>query len=1165
MALLICQLWPNFIRRLSYFTQAAQCQVAALIFLTLGAGTPCLGSTDRGSIKLEIPRGHAVDIEDIEITGDGRYAVSIDRSGTLISWDLEKGRSLGVIPLSGTRMSISLASRVPVLSVVRHVEGSHQIVLYDLEDKSIIESVNARSMSHDQNFELYISRAVLFPDARRILVMTNSDFVGVLDRQTHLVSTIATREQIGGRIMGTFVTDDEIIALVISDAKPELIVWRATGELVGRFALRCPQNASCEGGSRRMFSFGNILIYQLYANWADGSKRSLAIGAFDAAANRILWDKNVTGPIFGIATPKGSRLSAKLGATRVLIDPVTGELGGAFVWRSNKLLEGAEQVPAGIVSGGTIFTVDRRLYIQTWRGVQPASLLAAPSIPVIAIAPLAGTNKVAILREGDVLHVDVLSGAVSRIPLKMAWNPRSTLFSSDGTMLFVVEQSEGSAPAIYAIDVSSGQTLWKSDVADTSAGVSLDFKLSLDEEGKKVAICSYSRVSGGDISVAAYSVPAGRYLWSSKLSLQSTGYSPMAPFVVPGSESMWLMDRNGKTVEVGWSDGKERESKAVPDISLLRWTFSRPVGGHVVVAESSVRSGERISAIDWSARHTIPGSATIVEEHESAAPSGIGKLVFGSQNGAVDEVDLERGIISTRFNWHWGPVVGIASFIDQDRIVSASRDGILNVSQRSSGRLIARIFLGEEGDRVVVLPSGFLSGTNRMLRLVSATQGKLTIPSSSVRMADLQRPDLVNVALVSDVRETLEEERRLIIDKWNDAVGDAPIVALLSPEGNSVSKDGFMRVSAAISPGAAGIGSISILRNGQPKIVRRIPQGTESLKEARILDTISLEKGLNRIEVIASDPSGRHVSRPVGVTVTSQRAAAAQSALHLLVIDDRSHATKEADALEGALNKTSRLLVRKIVRRDIALNSLSAEIGRLSSLIEPEDLAVVLIEGHVQWSTGMGSPLELKLADNSGRPIALADILAEIARVPAMKSMVAVELTAATNTIATAARGVVDVAAIDRFIHAAGRIVVIRVASDGATSLVGAMAEGLSQWRTRGDGPLLVSEWIHETKSQLEKLDKAHLNDSIQLFRTMVVGEDFAIGEAEEHGKISRDVSPTHVLISATCIDEFEPCRKKLLPGLKIKVDALEGKTAWISRDGSILGKVSLDALVPLQ
>ena len=349
-----------------------------------------------------------------------------------------------------------------------------------------------------------------------------------------------------------------------------------------------------------------------------------------------------------------------------------------------------------------------------------------------------------------------------------------------------------------------------------------------------------------------------------------------------------------------------------------------------------------------------------------------------------------------------------------------------------------------------------------------------------------------------------------------------------------------MQVSAQIAPGVAGIGTITISRNGRPQIVKTIPQGLELFSKKRILDTIVLEKGLNRIEVTATDATGKHTSKPESVRVTSNRATVAQPVLHLVFVSPTNSLffVKAATELERALQMTTNSYIAKIVRHDIRLADFNSRIRTLSSEIAPSDLAVVILNGQIVRQEA--GPLNARFADadkSSDEPPSLADALSSLARIPATKTFFAFDLASGVGDT-VASRKVEDLAAFDRFVRASGSVVAIRIAGgDPSEALIHAMADLLSDWRENGDGALSVSAWVQAIRAQLTKRDAAAGEESTSFFRPLLSGEDFAIGRSRELLATERSTETTHVLVAAACADGSHPCQKPLLPGMRVRVE----------------------------
>ena len=727
----IHRLWHNSIKcRIALLRRIA---FSGTVHLSMAACAISLSSAEETAkglrIDLEIPRGHVSEISELQMTGDGKFAVSRDNDGTVVAWDLDNARSMGTLPVGGDH--IAVAAEAPVVVILRDHDGAHELKIYDLVRRTIVETISSRSMTHDQQFELFISHATLSPDARHILLRTNSDFIGLLDRKSRLVTSIATKEQIAGEIDAMLATQNEIIATVDTKTGSELVVWQTDGRLIGRFPLPCPKGAKCSG-STRLSALAGIAIYELLINWDDQNelRPTSVIGAFDLGAARHVWSYNVSGATFGYLTKNGARLVADTGSKRIALDPLTGRIDDSLP--NNKLFSFDKLIAPSPdpTKSRAIVHVKDGLYLQSIvDGKQTTAPLAAPSRSVIGVSPIAQSAKLAVVGEHDVLHVDLRSGAVKQIPYQEAWVPKSVIFSSDGRKIFGIAETHAAsrAPVLYSADVLSGRTLWKRTIGRASSEEPMQYELILDPTEERVALIPHQGKDAQETPVSCFSASSGYPQWTTNVPLKTASYEWVKPLNVAGFDSLWLVDSGGYNVEMDWSNGTTHPSIAVPDISLLRWMFPTSVNGQAIFAVDTSLGQQTIHAIDWS-RHIIDESSTTIEHHSAATGSGKGKMLFGGTFGSVSEVDLAAGLVSTHYAPHSGIVVGVVSLASEDRVASVSKDGVINISQRSSGRLIARVFLGKGAEHITALPTGFFSGDGAMVREVSARAGQAIIP-----------------------------------------------------------------------------------------------------------------------------------------------------------------------------------------------------------------------------------------------------------------------------------------------------------------------------------------------------------------------------------------------------------------------------------------------------
>jgi hypothetical protein len=207
--------------------------------------------------------------------------------------------------------------------------------------------------------------------------------------------------------------------------------------------------------------------------------------------------------------------------------------------------------------------------------------------------------------------------------------------------------------------------------------------------------------------------------------------------------------------------------------------------------------------------------------------------------------------------------------MEGQRIVSGAYDG-LKLWNSATGDLLATYLLGQDGERVVITPEGFLDATEGAAKMLSVVRG-LEVYSIDQVYQSLYRPDLVREKLAGDPKGKVREAAaRLDLGKVM-ASGAAPRVAITTPAAGAKSGTDEIAVEVAITDTGGGVGRVEWRVNGvtlglEERGLKRIEDG--DAKAPRVVRrTLSLEPGQNRIEVVAYNARNLIASEPASVTV----------------------------------------------------------------------------------------------------------------------------------------------------------------------------------------------------------------------------------------------------------------------------------------------------------
>ncbi|MGH6922916.1 MAG: caspase family protein [Propylenella sp.] len=617
-----------------------------------------------------------------------------------------------------------------------------------------------------------------------------------------------------------------------------------------------------------------------------------------------------------------------------------------------------------------------------------------------------------------------------------------------------------------------------------------------------------------------------------------------------------------------------------------------------------------------SLKRSLEGHSDIIVFVEFA-PDGE-TVLSGSIDGTLKQWRVADGKLLDTLEGHTDSVNDGVYAPDGGRIYSASTDGTVRVWNASDGSLLATMIAFANGEWLTMTPEGFFDASENGANSLNVARGFEFFSIDQVYDA-LYRPDLVEAKLAGDPEGKVREAAaQLDLAKVIES-GAAPEVSILGPEEGADIDDEEVEVSATVTDQGGGIGRIEWRINGvtlglSTRGLERVdaaaaPTGGASAAAAApitVSETLTLEPGDNRIEIVAYNAKDLIASEPVAVTVRWDGASsAAPPRLHVLAvgIDDYwdgrlrlSFAASDATAIGEGLRSAGATMyesveVTTVLNATATAAQLDAAFARLGENVRPRDVFVFFLAGHGKTLDGRYYflPQDFRYEDENSiaeQGIGQDQFQEWLARVPARKSVLLYD-TCESGTLTgpgIASRGLERVAAMARMTRAMGRTV-LAASTDDAPALEGYRGHGVFTYALLD----ALGKADRDTNETVEVTELAAYVDRVvpelsyaafqvrQVPQMNLTGSDFPVGRVtallgeagprQDAPTVPRQ--PTHVLISASVVhksaDRNAPTVVELPAGSQVRlVETAEGWTL-IARDGETLGYVEAPSLLRLQ
>lgn len=762
-----------------------------------------------------------------------------------------------------------------------------------------------------------------------------------------------------------------------------------------------------------------------------------------------------------------------------------------------------------------------------------------------------------------------------------------------------------------------------------------------------------------------------RLLWrkqgSNTLTLTDmSGSTVLARFEHPSQPDHGALSSNGTrllsssgNMMMLWdaTNGKLLRTFAHPDVgpagfksadTVMSVAFS-PDGARVLSGTASgtinlwnATSGQRI----WTYRE---GSGSSIVWALEFSPDG-SRVLAAISDSSPKLIDAATGRLLRAFDGHAsGFLVTVATFsADGSRMISSSHDLTTKVWDVATGRLLHSLDTGsvnspafspdgkrallngvvwnlETGERLLsilssgtewlaITPEGYFAASANGAAVLTAVRG-LEFWSIDQFYQSLYRPDLVREKLAGDPRGLVRAAAAQLDLTKALASGQAPVVRIVSPAGNTQATGAQITAEVEVEAQGGGIGRIEWRLNGLTIGVDS-PAAPAAGQPLRLARPLSLDDGVNAIEVvaynganlIASVPARLSIESPTPAIATSPSAPVRTPRLFVFAAgtDDYADArfrlqysVPDARAVTQAFSDAGKSLYRSVDIRllrdaDVTRDKLDAAFAELAKTIEPTDVFVLYLAGHGKTVDGRYYyvPQNFQVGGELSNPnidaaVARQGIAQEqwqrwFAQVPARKSLILFD-TCESGTIAedeSETKVLERGAANDRLAQATGRSII--TASSGSTeAFEGYRGHGLFTYNLldaidRGDsdsnGTIEVTELAAYAYAQVtaisEQLYKQRQEPQMKITLNYPLTRQSNV--LNEHGPAVATSGKPTVQLTHTAQLQIKPASgatvvRSLAPRTAVTVLKTEGDWTLIAQEGRPLGYVATRDLAPMQ
>ena len=473
----------------------------------------------------------------------------------------------------------------------------------------------------------------------------------------------------------------------------------------------------------------------------------------------------------------------------------------------------------------------------------------------------------------------------------------------------------------------------------------------------------------------------------------------------------------------------------------------------------------------------------------------------------------------------------------------------------------------------------------------------------------LYSPEIINRAIILGSAKAAIKEPGGEGDVLQKALADGmpPTVQIVQPPAPKQSRESIT-IRAKADDRGGGVGKAEWRVNGITLGVQDRGLVPLTPRDKFIKRRFTLEPGENVIELLVYNKAGSITSKPDRTSLTyTPKVKGERPSLHVLTVGINdywdsalklNYSVPDAMALGEALKKGGKSLYKKVhvtrlLDKQVTAKNLASTFKALGKVIKPRDVFVFFVAGHGVTLGGQYYylPQDVRYSNNEElkkRAISQDMWQRWFAQIPARKSVLLYD-TCESGTMTNKPgkkRGVAQIAAINRLIHATGRAV-ISATTDDAPALEGYRGHGLFTWTLleslaagdiNGDGLVELTELTSHVDRrvpilsfnrfkyrQVPRFDLNGMNYTLARVQPLLLQSDDSTSAS---GKLIA-LKPDHVVISPAPVfskpDDASNELRQLAPGTMVTKIRSKNGFVLIGKQGKRIGYISQSALAPLQ